>query len=118
MSPRPTKSIGKSSRSPNTSVSTSTYLADAMLPSSTTSHSGPISSFRARALATSGRRYRGSLAAMSTPANRRNASIVIAVSAARKPAVGVITSAPLPVNAAPGSGGLANSSAYASFPLK
>ena len=54
MSPRPTKSIGNSSRAPKTSVSTSTYFAEAMLPRRTTSHSGPISSSSARALASSG----------------------------------------------------------------
>ena len=41
MSPRPTKSVGNSRRSPKTSVSGSTYLPLATLPSSTTSQSGP-----------------------------------------------------------------------------
>ena len=40
------------------------------------------------------------------------------VSAGRNPAFGVITSAPLPAIGAPGSGGRANVSAYASLPLK
>jgi len=56
MSPRPTKSIGKRRRSPKMSSSTVTYFGDATLPSSTTSHSGPISRSSARALFSSGRR--------------------------------------------------------------
>jgi len=48
---------------------------------------------------------------MSTPAKARNASAVTTVSAARRPALGVMTSTPLPVSAAPGSGGLAKASA-------
>src|SRR3954471_3648598 len=55
---------------------------------------------------------------MSTPANTCSARMVTAVSAARNPAVGVITSAPLPVSGRSGSGGRANSSAYASLPRK
>ena len=39
MSPRPTKSIGNRSRSPNSPSSTSTYFGEATLPSSTTSQS-------------------------------------------------------------------------------
>ena len=42
MSPRPTKCGGNISRSPKIGSSSSTYLPDAMLPSSTTSQSGPI----------------------------------------------------------------------------
>ncbi len=100
MSPRPTKSDGNTRRSPKTPVSTSTYFADAMLPSSTTSQSGPISAASAPALAISGRRYLGSAAEMSTLANAWSASIVTAVSALRRPAFGVMTSAPLPASGA------------------
>jgi len=48
ISPRPTKSAGKTSRSPKIAWSTSTYLRDAMLPSRTTSQSGPMSAATAR----------------------------------------------------------------------
>ena len=56
MSPRPTKAGGNSSRSPKIGSSTSTYLPEAMLPSSTTSHSGPTLAHSARAPCSSGRR--------------------------------------------------------------
>ena len=42
ISPRPTKAGGNSSRSPKIGSSTSTYFPEAMLPSSTTSQSGPM----------------------------------------------------------------------------
>ena len=57
MSPRPTKPAETRSRSPKIGSSTSTYLPDAMLPSSTTSHSGPTASSSARRACSSGRRY-------------------------------------------------------------
>ena len=57
MSPRPTKSMGNSRRSPKIPSRMSTYFGDAMLPRRTTSHSGPISASNARALLSSGRRY-------------------------------------------------------------
>ena len=42
MSPRPINEGGNSNRSPKIGRSTSTYLPDAMLPSKTTSQSGPM----------------------------------------------------------------------------
>ena len=57
MSPRPTKAGGNIRRSPKIGSSTSTYLPDAMLPSSTTSQSGPTAARSARAPRSSGRRY-------------------------------------------------------------
>ena len=55
---------------------------------------------------------------MSTPAKVRSASGVTRVSAGLRPAVGVITRAPLPTIGAPGSGGLANSQCVCKLALE
>ena len=87
MSPRPTNAIGNCSRSPKMPASMSTYFGDAMLPSSTTSHSGPISASSARALASSGRRYVALSASMSPRANARTAAWVIERVRAAQPGI-------------------------------
>ena len=76
------------------SCRTSTYLGDAMLPRSTTPHSGPMSSAMTRALSSSGRRYSGLAESMSTRAKALSAPSVTGVSTERRPALGVITKAP------------------------
>src|SRR5437899_1410380 len=55
---------------------------------------------------------------MSTPAKARSASTSTRVSTGRSPAVGVMTSAPLPVSGAPGSGGAVRPSAVADTVLR
>src|SRR5712692_8143186 len=118
MSPRPTNAIGNRSRSPKIPASTSTYLGDAMLPSSTTSQSGPICASSVRALASSGRRYVALSGSTSPRANARTAVCVTSVSGLRNPAFGVITCTPAPTMGLVGWGGCANRRAYVSLPRK
>src|SRR5881628_1155784 len=118
MSPRPMKSTGNRSRSPKIGSSTSTYFPDAMLPSSTISHSGPAAASSAHAVRTNGSRYHGLRRSIDSAANARIASRVTIVSAGRRPAFGVITRTPPETTGHSGSGGRANRRAYASLPRK
>src|SRR5688572_1936316 len=118
MSPRPTNAGGNTRRSPKIGCRTSTYFPDAMLPSRTTSHSGPTASRSALAPCSSGPRYAAFARSIDTAAKASSDFRVIGVSADRNPAFGVITSTPLPATGSDGSGGLANRRAYASLPRK
>src|SRR5437867_337305 len=118
ISPRPTNSMGNRRRLPKIPSRMSTYFGDAMLPSSTTSQSGPISPSNAAALRSSGRRYPALSWWTSPPANARNALCVTRVSGLRRPAVGVMTCTPQPTIGLSGSGGAAKRAAYVSLPRK
>ena len=92
MSPRPTNSTGKRSRSPSISRSTSTYFPVATLPSSTTSRSSSSSSRRRSRL--NGVRYSGRSARMSTVPNSRRSRAPISVSGGSSPRSVVMTCTP------------------------
>ena len=108
MSPRPTNSRGKTSRSPRAARSVSAYLPVAMLPSRTTSSRSPSARVKASTSRRSGPRYRSSPPAMSTSAKAHRSRAVTCVSGETRPRSVVITSTPARPNAR----------AYASLPRK
>ena len=113
MSPRPAKSGGNSSRSPNTCDRGPTYLSVATLPSSTKRVVASKACERASACATSGCVKRGLFSSMSTLAQARSRSTVTRSCKKRRPSAGLITSAPERP-----SGALPNASAYVILPRK
>ena len=113
ISPRPTNSAGKSSRSRKMSSNGSTYFGVAMLPSRMISPASFKLSARNRQSRSRGVRYLSLAGSMSFPANSRSRSTDITVSGLSNPAEVVMTNDP-----DRSAGGREKAPAYASFPRK